>query len=231
LQLHLHDDVEGAATVAAVTVPSSLQYHCRCALEFAAKSLPAANPDPAHVVQVLLQQHAAQVHEGILVYWATGGLRAFLVEYSREFMAAIAAVMEEVCERFIDGHEGDQSLPSRYRELPPELQAKWDMLWAAMKRVMQRVRELPLSGAPCCASLRACHAIFFNASLHAQRRHVLHSCRGLPTYAAGQALPHVAALHKLCGPLRQQSMRCTCSGWDFWRCASVSQVVVTVWAK
>jgi hypothetical protein len=98
--------------------------------------LPAISPDPAHVVQVLLQLHSAQVQEGILAYWATGGLRVFLVEYSREFMLAIAAVMEE----------GDGSLPSHYLELPAELRAKWDMLWAAMANVMQLVREVSLSG-------------------------------------------------------------------------------------
>jgi hypothetical protein len=70
----------------------------------------------------------------------------FLVEYSREFMLAIAAVMEEVVKRFVDGHEGDGSLPSHYLELPAELRAKWDMLWAAMANVMQLVREVSLSG-------------------------------------------------------------------------------------
>jgi hypothetical protein len=99
------------------------------------------------VVLVLLQLHAAQVHEGILVFWATGGSCVFLVEYNWEFALAIAAVMEEVFKCFIDGHEGDQSLPSCYRELPADLQAKWDMLGATVTNAMQRVQELPLSGA------------------------------------------------------------------------------------
>lgn len=111
--------------------------------------------DPAYLMQVQLQQHAAGATKGYLVSWARTGLAVFEVPYDYEFVVSLARVLSLVIPAYIEPEERP-ALPQRWADLTAEMQEQVVELYTAHGSVVASCTQISIPGVLYCL-LQSCH--------------------------------------------------------------------------